>query len=162
MDRGEVVASGDVAAVSLAPALRGIVGMDAVGAVVEGLVTDIDAASELASIVVGNEILRVSSRSLALHQPVRVQLLARDMILATEEPRGISVRNHLRGRVRTITADGSGDLVEVDAGGVGLLARITSSATRELALAPGAQVWVLVKAVSVNPVALGASAVARQ
>jgi molybdate transport system ATP-binding protein len=79
------------------------------------------------------------------------------MILALEEPRGLSVRNHLRGVVRAITADGGGDLVEVDAGGVTLLARITAAATRELSLAPGNTVWVLVKAVSVNPHAMNGS-----
>jgi molybdate transport system ATP-binding protein len=155
MDHGQVVAAGDVAAVSLAPALRGIVGVDAVGAVIEGRVTSMDADNELASIAVGNDVLRVSSRALALHQPVRVQLLARDMILAIEEPRGISVRNHLRGRVTSINADAGGDVVEVDVGGVKLLARVTAAATRELALRQGLDVWVLVKAVSVNPHAIG-------
>lgn len=158
MDQGHVVAAGDVGTVSLAPELRGIVGADAVGAVIDGRVTGIDSAGELATIAIGANTLRVSSRSLATQQLVRVQLLARDMILAVEEPRGLSVRNQLRGCVRAITADASGDLVEVDAGGVTLLARITSAATRELSLAPGAAVWVLVKAVSFNPYAMGAAA----
>ena len=85
---------------------------------------------------------------------MRLQLLARDLILALEEPRGISVRNHLRGTVRSITADGGADLVEVDVAGTMLLARITSASTRELQLAPGVPLWVLVKAVSVSPHAL--------
>jgi molybdate transport system ATP-binding protein len=151
------VAAGDVNAVSLTPALRGIVGPDAAGAVVEGRVVAIDAASELATIAIGDDVLRVASRSLALQQSIRVQLLARDLILAIEEPRGLSVRNQLRGRVRSITADGSGDLIEVDVGGVTLLARITAAATRELRLAPGTAVWVLVKAVSFNPHDIGAA-----
>ncbi len=158
MDEGRVVAAGDVSAVSLTPALRGIVGPDAAGAVVEGRVVGIDAASELATVAIGDDMLRVSSRSLAMHQPVRVQLLARDVILAVEEPRGLSVRNQLRGRVRNITADGSGDLVEVETGSVTLLARITPAATRELSLAPGTAVWVLVKAVSFHPHATGPAA----
>jgi molybdate transport system ATP-binding protein len=154
MDQGRVVAAGDVNAVSLAPALRAIVGPEATGAVVEGQVIDIDATTELASVAIGDDKLRISSRSLAMHQRVRVQLLARDMILAVEEPRGLSVRNQLRGRVRSVTADGSGDLVEVETGSVTLLARITAAATRELSLAPGKPVWVLVKAVSFNPHAM--------
>jgi molybdate transport system ATP-binding protein len=151
MDAGRVVAAGDVGAVSVAPALRDIIGADATGAVFESEVRAIDSASELASIPVGADTLRVASRALTLHQKVRVQLLARDMILATQEPHGISVRNHLRGRVSAITADAGGDLVAVDVGGVNLLARITRDATRELALRQGMDVWVLVKAVSVNP-----------
>jgi molybdate transport system ATP-binding protein len=156
MDQGQVVVAGDVNAVSLAPSLREIVGPDAAGAVIEGRVVHVDSNTELASIAIGNDenLLRIASRQLALDQRVRVQLLARDLILAVEEPRGLSVRNQLRGRVRTITADGGGDLVEVEVGSVTLLARITPAATRELSLKPGSDIWVLVKAVSFNPHAL--------
>jgi molybdate transport system ATP-binding protein len=152
LDAGRVVAVGDIAAVSLQPALRNIVGSDAVGAVVEGNVVSIDPSQDLASIGIGTGgMLRVSARDLCAGQRVRLQLLARDLILALEEPRGISVRNHLRGTVRNITADGGADLVEVDVAGAALLARITTAATRELQLAPAMPLWVLVKAVSVCP-----------
>jgi molybdate transport system ATP-binding protein len=155
LDAGKVVAAGDLATVSLQPALRSIVGHDAVGAVVEGSVTGVDASEHLVSIGIGSGgMLRVGARGLAVGQRVRLQLLARDLILALEEPRGMSVRNHLRGTVRSITPDGGADLVEVDVAGTMLLARITSASTRELKLAPGAALWVLVKAVSVSPHAL--------
>ena len=100
----------------------------------------------------------MSARGLAAGQRVRLQLLARDLILALHETQGLSVRNHLRGTVRAITADGGADLVEVDAGGTTLLSRITTASTRELRLVPGSAVWVLVKAVSVSSHALGAPA----
>jgi molybdate transport system ATP-binding protein len=162
MDHGQIVAAGDLTSVSLAPALRSIVGPDAAGAVIEGRVTGVNATTELATIAIGTDTLHVSSRGLIVDQQVRVQLLARDLILAVTEPHGLSVRNQLRGRVRAITADGSGDLVAVDVGGMTVLARITAAATRELALAPGTAVWVLVKAVSFNPHAITAAAQAPQ
>jgi molybdate transport system ATP-binding protein len=157
IEEGRVVADGDLTTVSLAPSLRNIVGADATGAVLEGKVTAIDAAQDLATVLLGgaNSVM-TTARDLTLNQHVRLQFLARDLILAVEEPRGISVRNHLRGTVRAITADGGADLVEVDIGGATLLARITTTATRELRLAPGLPLWVLVKAVSVSPYALGA------
>jgi molybdate transport system ATP-binding protein len=151
LEQGRVVATGDIASVSIAPALRDIVGGDAVGAVVEGTVTSIDAAEELASVAIGARCsLKVGARDLAQGQRLRLQLLARDLILAMEEPRGLSVRNHLPGTVRAVTSDAGADLVEVDIGGATLLARVTSAATRELGLAPGLPLWVLVKAVSVS------------
>ncbi len=154
MDAGNVVAAGSLAAVSLQPALRDIIGSDAVGAVVEGRVAAIDADTGLASIAVGTGgTLKVGARGLAVEQRLRLQLLARDLILALEEPRNISVRNHLRGTVRAITADGDADLVELDVAGAVLLARITRASTRELKLAPGLPLWVLVKAVSVSALA---------
>jgi len=152
LDAGRVVAAGELAAVSLQPALRAIVGDDAVGAVVEGRVAVVDVDEDLASVALGTGgTLKVAARGLAAGEHVRLQLLARDLILALEEPRGISVRNHLRGTVRAIAAGGGADLIEVEVGGATLLARITSAATRELRLAPGLPLWVLVKAVSVCP-----------
>jgi molybdate transport system ATP-binding protein len=155
LDAGHVVAAGDLAAVSLQPALRDIIGHEAVGAVVEGNVVGIDTSEDLASIAMGTGgILKVGARNLAVGQHVRLQLLARDLILALEEPRGISVRNHLRGTIKSVTPDGGADLVQLDVAGTMLLARVTTSSTRELQLAPGLPLWVLVKAVSVSPQAI--------
>jgi molybdate transport system ATP-binding protein len=78
-------------------------------------------------------------------------LLARDIILATRAPEGLSVRNALAGQVAEITADGEyAELLAVDVGGARLLARVTRTARRELGLTPGAPVWALVKAVSIR------------
>jgi molybdate transport system ATP-binding protein len=155
LDAGRVIATGDLGAVSLAPALRDIVGPEAVGAVLEGNVTHADAGEDLATVAIGTQnSVKVSARGLATGQRVRLQLLARDLILALGEPQGISVRNHLRGVVRAITPDGGADLVEVDIGGATLLSRVTTAATRELALVPGMALWVLVKSVSVSPHAM--------
>jgi molybdate transport system ATP-binding protein len=108
-------------------------------------------------VAIGSGQLQVPARALRAGQTLRLQLLARDVILAVVEPQGLSVRNQLRGTVRSITASGSGDLLEVDVGGVVLLSRITGAATRELGLVAGALVWVLVKAVSVSAHAQGAA-----
>jgi len=157
LDGGRIAAAGNVAQVAVAPALRAIVGTEAVGAVVEGVVTAVDGRHELARVAVGGQVLQVPSRRLAPGRNVRLQLLARDLILAVEEPRGLSVRNQLRGRVQSIVADGYGNLVTVDIGGVALLSRITVAATQELQLVPGTAVWVLAKAVSVTHHAIGAA-----
>jgi molybdate transport system ATP-binding protein len=150
MDQGRVVAAGEIGAVSLHPALRAIVGPEAVGAVIDGTVARVD-GEDLATVDVGPaSSIRVSAQGLAAGQRVRLQLLARDLILAVEEPRGLSVRNHLRGRVVSIAPEEHADLVEVDLDGHRVLSRVTSAATRELKLAPGRDIWVLVKAVSVS------------
>jgi molybdate transport system ATP-binding protein len=150
MDAGRVAAAGEVGAISLHPALRSIVGPEAVGAVIQGRVARVD-GEDLATVDVGPaSSVRVTAHGLVEGQTVRLQLLARDLILATAEPQGLSVRNHLRGRVVSLTSEGSADLVEVDLDGHRVVSRITSAATRELKLAPGREVWVLVKAVSVS------------
>jgi molybdate transport system ATP-binding protein len=151
LDQGRVAAAGDVGTTSLHPALRGIVGPEAVGAVIDGRVMRVDSEADLATVEVGpTSSIRVASRGLQPGQRVRLQLLARDLILAISEPKGLSVRNQLRGRVLSLTSEGSADLVELDLDGHRVLSRITAAATRELQLTPGKEVWVLVKAVSVS------------
>jgi molybdate transport system ATP-binding protein len=82
---------------------------------------------------------------------VRVQLLARDVILATARPENISVRNVMTGTISRISNDDAEThMVHVDVGGPMVLARVTRAASAALDLQPGKQVWVLVKAVSIR------------
>jgi molybdate transport system ATP-binding protein len=149
MDAGHVVAQGPLSEVSLVPELRAIVGPDSVGAVVDGVVTDVDASCGMADVRVGSGSLNVSVPSVNIGERVRVQLLARDIILATEEPRGLSVRNQLRGTITSIVEDeDEARLITIDVGGATVLSRVTRSAVDALRLRNGSHVWVLVKAVS--------------
>jgi molybdate transport system ATP-binding protein len=149
MDGGRVVASGAVAQMCLKPELQSIVGPDLVGAVLEGTVVRIDAAARSADLEVGRGTIQVSAEHLAVGARVRLQLLARDIILATQPIQGLSVRNALASTVVDLADDAFGAvLVRCDVGGEIVLARITQSARRALNLRPGDAVWALVKAVS--------------
>jgi molybdate transport system ATP-binding protein len=149
MDAGQVVAQGSLSEVSLVPQLRAIVGSDSVGAVVDGVVTHVDSTSGMAQLRVGSGSLNVSVTPVCVGERVRVQLLARDIILATQEPQGLSVRNQLRGVVTSVASDeDDARLVTVDVGGANVLSRVTRSAVEALGLRNGLSVWVLVKAVS--------------
>jgi molybdate transport system ATP-binding protein len=79
-----------------------------------------------------------------------VQLLARDIIIATEKPHSLSVRNALEGVVAEMAPDeDSAVLVKIDIGGGAIvLSRITQDAAGALSLRTGMSVWALVKAVS--------------
>ncbi len=91
------------------------------------------------------------ARDLGPGQRLRVQLLARDLILATAAPTGLSVRNSLEGRICGLSPDGERAwLVMTDIGGVTLMVRVTEEARRALDLAVGQRAWVLVKAVSLR------------
>jgi molybdate transport system ATP-binding protein len=152
LDGGKVVAQGSPGQVSLVPELRKIVGPEAVGAVLDGAITAIDAEGKLAELRVGKGILRVSARDVrSTGSVVRVQLLARDIILATEPPRGLSVRNAIEGVIEEISPDDADAvLVRVDIGGEIVLSRVTTAAVEALQLQRGVRVWVLVKAVSMR------------
>ena len=151
LDDGKVAAHGDVVAMSQAPALRAIIGTDSLGAVVEGTTAAVDAASGLAKIRVGDGELLVEAGELRGGQRVRVQLLARDLILAIAPPSGLSVRNSLAAVITRLEPDGERAwMVFTDAGGATLMVRVTDDACRALGLVVGQAVWVLVKAVSLR------------
>ncbi|MFZ1098493.1 MAG: molybdenum ABC transporter ATP-binding protein [Steroidobacteraceae bacterium] len=151
LESGNVLAHGPVDEISLRPELRRIVGPELVGSVLEGLVTRVDAGGGTVDLVIGTGTgtLKVSVREVPVGARVRLQLLARDIILATQPVQGLSVRNALAGTVRDIALDQDESvLVRIDVGGAMVVARITQAARQALRLEPGDAVWALVKAVS--------------
>ena len=136
-----------MAQIAMVPELRAVLGPELVGSVVDGQVESTDPGTGLAQIRVGHSAITASGAGLRAGQPVRLQVLARDLILATQRPTGLSVRNEIEGTIRAIVDDGrEAVLVEIDVGGPVLLARVTRPAASDLALEPGRRVWVLVKA----------------
>jgi molybdate transport system ATP-binding protein len=171
MQSGKVAAEGGIGDMSLDARLRAMIGPDAVGAVVEGTVVGREPTGGLLRVRIGPGELKVNASG-APGTALRVQLLARDVIVSTQMPRLISVRNHLQGTVAAVEDDGASDLISIDLGGDGggaggaggdrggaggprILARITKAATRELELAPGKPVWALVKSVSLRGITSG-------
>jgi molybdate transport system ATP-binding protein len=151
LDAGHVVAQGSPGEVSLRPELRAIVGSDAVGAVLDGKIIAVDAGSRLAEVRLGRGVLRINAPDAVLGASVRVQLPARDVILAIQPPAGLSVRNAIEGVVDDlIDDDDDAQLVRVDIGDAFVLSRVTIAAVRELGLKKGDPVWVLIKAVSMR------------
>ena len=150
LDAGRVLADGELAAVSRHPAMREIVGPDAVGAVMNGVVERTD-ASGLTVVRVGDAEL-VIDEAAHIGQRIQIQVLARDVIVAASRPSGLSVRNVVAARVVSVTPDvGRAVLVELDIGRTAtLLARITARASQELELSADKQVWALIKAVSLR------------
>jgi molybdate transport system ATP-binding protein len=152
MDAGKAIAQGDLSEMSLHPRVRAIIGTDAVGAIVDGTVLGKDASSGLTRVQVGQGELKVQFGAAAAGTRLRVQLLARDLIVATEPPRQLSVRNSLPGVITSVANDvDDSDLIAIDIGGVLIMARVTKAATFELGLAAGKPVWALVKTASLRP-----------
>jgi molybdate transport system ATP-binding protein len=151
VDAGHIVASGSPADLSAEATLRRMVGPDSVGTVLETEVVELDASSGLVGLPVGAGRLRLSRPDAMLGDRVRLHILARDVIVATEEPRGLSVRNALPAVLRGLEDESAEDvLAMLEMGSVTVMARITRAAVRELKLAPGMRVWALVKAASLR------------
>jgi molybdate transport system ATP-binding protein len=127
------------------------------GAVLDTLVARHDEAfgmSVLAS-VAGE--LRVPRIDLAAGTPVRVRIRARDVMVATERPRGLSALNILPGEVAAIEpGEGAAVEVRIDCSGAAVLARITAQSRQALGLRPGSRVFAVVKTVSFDQANLAA------
>jgi molybdate transport system ATP-binding protein len=153
MESGAVIGQGSIGKMSLDRRLRALIGPQAVGAIIDGEVLGEDAASGMSRVRVGNGELKVQTCGMAAGATVRVQLLARDIIVSTQMPQHLSVRNNLRGVITAVTGDDAHtDLIAIDIGGTDVLARVTKAATRELALEPGMAAWALVKSVSLRAI----------
>ncbi len=149
LEGGRVTGQGAPDVMSLSPPVRAIVGADAIGSVMTGPVIRVEPQSGLAVLAVGNNEIVVSLPQARVGEQRRVQLFARDVLLATMEPQGLSVRNRIVGVIAQITPDVDCDLIFVDIGtGPPIVARITQAATRELGLVQGQRIWALVKAIS--------------
>jgi molybdate transport system ATP-binding protein len=147
LEAGRVLAQGSVEALAARTDLPLAARRDAgvligctVGRVAEGLAAlDFDGGTLLTSARPGPPGTRL-----------RVRLRARDVAVATVEPRGLSTRNILP--VTLAGIDEAGDPGEVflrlAAGPTMLLARVTRDSVARLDLRPGMPLWALVKAVT--------------
>ena len=85
---------------------------------------------------------------------MRLRIAARDVILATSEPRGLSLHNVLAGTVSALNADPAFEhiVVQITVGGVLLLAEVTRDAIARLDLVGGKRLYALIKSVSIDVV----------
>jgi len=118
--------------------------------VVGAQVVRTDAAFGMTRLDLAGQILSVPFSGLADGSEVRLRIRARDVSVALDRPKAISVRNVLSATVERIVADPDTAFAEalLSVGPVRLRAQLTREAVAELGLAPGQDVFALVKSVS--------------
>lgn len=87
-------------------------------------------------------------------EAVQVAIRAGDILLGIEEPKGLSARNVLRGTVESMETRGALVVVDVSAG-ARFTVHVTTGAARALRLAPGRDVWLVLKTYSCHVVMAG-------
>ena len=93
---------------------------------------------------IGEQWLQLPGNLNPAASPGLVRFHPHDVTLARHEIAGLSIRNHLRGRIREIIPAGGRVFVAIDVGQF-LWAEVTPEAVAELALTPGANVICLIK-----------------
>jgi molybdate transport system ATP-binding protein len=133
-----------------------IAGRFEAGAVLAARVGTHDARWGLTELVGAFGKLTVPRLPTPLGVPLRVRIRARDVILAANPPTSISALNVLCGRVEAIVPiEGAALEVQVRLGEDRLLARVTRRSGATLGLAPGREVFAVIKTVAIDRRSLG-------
>ena len=153
---GRIVAVGPPADVLGRTDLMAPHGTSEAGALVEAVVAEHDPSFGLTTLRSPAGLLRAPRLDLPIGTPVRVRIRARDVMIATTRPDGLSALNVLPGLVTALDAAGEG-LVEVglDCDGVRLTARLTRKSVDTLRLEPGRKVYAVIKSVALDRDSLG-------
>jgi len=93
----------------------------------------------------------------AANAVVRVRIPAREIVLATSAPAGLSLHNVLPAVVTAVHADPAFEpvVVQLAVGRVTLLAEVTRDAVDRLGIAVGQNLYALIKSVSIELLAQG-------
>lgn len=154
---GRVVASGTVGAVMGRLDLSSITGTQDTGAVLDLTVERHIAADALSVLAFDGGQLTVPRLERPVGASVRLQIHARDVVVALAPPPFTSLRNTLAGRVVEVAESGPSSVnLRIAVGGAFLIARVTRAAARDLGLTPGREVVALVKGVAFEPEMVGA------
>ncbi len=155
---GRITAVGSVQELTSRLELRSQIGRFEGGAIIDARVVAQDLTTGIARLEFdGGELLTTDVDALA-GERVRVRIRARDVSIALECPRNISVLNCLAGVVSEIGQDSASSAdVRIEVGRTTIIARITRHSVGTLRLTPGVPVFALVKAVSLDRHSVGFS-----
>jgi molybdate transport system ATP-binding protein len=121
------------------------------GAVLEGRIDAHDDVYGLTSLLTGAGEIRVPQLANPVGTRLRIRIAARDVIVATERPCGISALNVLQGNVTAIEETGPAQAaVTVTCGLETVVASLTRRSVHDLGLAAGRPVFAIVKSVAVD------------
>jgi molybdate transport system ATP-binding protein len=148
LNRGRVVARGTPQALLADPAVYELAPERGLENTLPCEVVAIEA--DLARVRVGPVELSVRAASCHVGDTTLVGVPARDVLLATERPAGLSARNVLEARVAGVEHAGTRSTLRaaLGDGAFELLVEISAAACEELGLEPGRSVFVIVKAAS--------------
>jgi molybdate transport system ATP-binding protein len=152
LEHGRAVASGPLRAMMSRPDLTWLRDAVGLGSLFDAVVTRTHPARGLAELGFDGGVLLVSDRELAPGAALRVRIPAREVILATRKPEGLSLHNTLSGTVSAIHAESAFEpvIVQLAVGGVLLLAEITRDAVTALGITVGTPLHALIKSVSID------------
>ncbi len=149
MAHGRVAAHGPTAEILARIDLAPLVGRFEAGAIIGAAVEGHDPRYGLTTLGFRGGRLVVPGIDAPIGATLRVRIRARDVIVGTKPPDGLSVQNVLAGPIVEIgVASGPTVDLKIDVGGELVVARITRRALDQLQLEPGKRVFALIKSIA--------------
>lgn len=149
MNAGRSAAQGSVFDILTGLELPALAGSAPAGAVLAATIAE-HRSDGLTALAFDGGVLLVSRLAEPVGTRLRVRIRAEEIMLALEEPRGISANNVLKAEVTAVSSSDTQADVQMRCGAARLVARITQSSARRLGLTPGRQVFAIVKSVTVD------------
>jgi molybdate transport system ATP-binding protein len=147
---GRLLACGDPADVLSRAELVPHDAIEEAGALIEARINGHDVGFGLTMLDSGAGLVRVPRLDLPIGTSVRVRFRARDVMVATAPPAGLSALNVFAGQVTALRESGQDVQVDIDCNGVRIAARLTRKSAATLGLAAGMPVYAIVKAVTMD------------
>jgi molybdate transport system ATP-binding protein len=146
LENGHVVSSGAPMDVLDAPRRKRLAQAAGFENLLAGTVLDLREADGVMRVRLGETAceIEVPLGYAAVGTRVRVAVRAGDILLATEQPRGLSARNVIEGKITSLERRGTMVIARVGCG-VTFLAHVTPGAVRSLELTAGRKVWLVLK-----------------
>ena len=147
---GKKIADGGVAETLERPDLQIAVGRFEAGVVIDATITDHDRHYRLTALEHAGQSIVMPMVEAPVGTALRLRIRARDVSVAVERPRGISVRNILAGTVEEIVEEPGTAFAElmIDIGEARLRSRVTREAVADLKLEVGQPIYALVKSIA--------------
>lgn len=150
LDRGQVVANGELQAALAAAETPQLAGEEA-GVVIIATAGDYDPEYDLTRVTFAGGELYVSGRHGDAAATLRLRVRANDVSLCRERPDQTTILNILPATIAAIQESRhASQLLRLDVGGGTLLARVTRRSCEQLNLRPGDKVFAQIKAVAVR------------
>jgi molybdate transport system ATP-binding protein len=152
LEHGRAVACGPISTLMSRPDLSWLREAVGLGSVFDATVTRLHADRGLVELTFDGGTLLAPARHVAANAAVRVRIPAREIVLATSAPTGLSLHNVLPGVVAGVHADAAFEtvVVQLTVGKVVLLAEVTRDAVSRLGIDAGQRLHALIKSVSIE------------
>jgi molybdate transport system ATP-binding protein len=146
MDHGRIVGEGAPLDVLDAPRRKSLAQAAGFENLVDGKVIELREADGVMRVQLGENHcqIEVPLGFAALGDSVSIAIRAGDILLATQPPQGLSARNVFQGEIRSLQTRGVITEALVNCG-TQFTVHVTPGAARELQLAPGQRVWLVLK-----------------